>query len=92
MLNVPFAPATPLCATTCASPSSTSPIESVPPVLIGALLSSKVLVSELTVAKSLVPMIVTFTVPLAVPSWLTTVNWSLITSPAFNSSNAEFAV
>ena len=74
MLNVPLAPATPLCATTCASPSSESAIVSVPSVLSGALVSSSVWLSEPTAAKSLVPTMVTFTVPEPVPSWLMTVN------------------
>ena len=48
--------------------------------------------SELTVAASLVPVIVTVTVPLAVPSWLMTVNWSCTCWPAVSSSCAPLPV
>ena len=58
--------------------TSGSVIVSCPLVLSAAAVSPSVtdLDSELTVAASLVPVIVTVTVPVAVPSWLVTVNWS----------------
>src|SRR5258708_14300899 len=74
MENVPFAPATLLCATN-VSGLSTSVTVSIPDVVNGALVSASDTVAELTTAASLVPLIVTCTV-LVVPSAEATVNLS----------------
>ena len=56
-----------------------------------ASVSLSATVCELNVAASLVPVIVTFTVPLALPSWLNTVKLSLTVWPAASSLCAPFA-
>ncbi|MDA9445609.1 hypothetical protein XI01_02340 [Bradyrhizobium sp. CCBAU 21360] len=48
--------------------------------------------SDETVAASLLPVMVTVTVPVAVPSWLVTVNWSCTCWPAVSSSWAPLPV
>nr|WP_265575650.1 hypothetical protein [Bradyrhizobium sp. WBAH33] len=73
---------------------SGSTIVSCPEVFSADAMSPSVtaLESELTVAASLVPVIVTVTVPLAVPSWLVTVNWSCTCWPAVSSLWAPLPV
>ena len=73
------------------SGSSGSVAVKVPEVLTGASVSTNTWLSELTVAASLVPLIVICTV-LGVPSTLVTLKVSLTESPTFKLSNALFAV
>ncbi len=88
--NVPFVPATFVCgAKVCGL--STSDTVSVPPVLSGALVSARATVAELSTAASLVPLIVTCTVPV-VPSAEATVNVSDTDWPTLRLSNALLAV
>src|SRR5260221_5307986 len=90
MENVPFAPATLLCATN-VSGLSTSVTVSTPDVVKGELVSASDTVAELTTAASLVPLIVTCTV-LVVPSAAATVNVSDTDWPTLRLSNALLAV
>ena len=90
MENVPFAPATLVCAIYEAG-LSTSVTVSVPPVVCGALVSVRVTAALETTAASLVPWIVTCTV-LVVPSTEATVKVSETDWPTFRLSNALLAV
>src|SRR5688572_7168420 len=88
--NVPFVPATFVCATN-VSALSTSAFVSVPPVVSGASVSSRLTAADESTASSLVPLIVSSTVVL-VPSAAVTVIWSDTESPTFSPPNALFAV
>ncbi len=81
MENVPFVPATLLCAIN-ALLLSTSVTISVPPVVSGAFVSPMVTAAVETVAGSLLPLIVIWTV-VVVPSAEATANVSDMDSPSF---------
>src|SRR6267378_2795204 len=88
--NVPFAPATLVCATkVCAL--STSDTVSVPPVVSGALVSDSATVADLNTAASFVPLMVTCTV-VVVPSADATVKVSDTDWPTFRLLKALLAV
>src|SRR4051795_12244160 len=90
MENVPYVPATFVCATKDAG-LSTSDAVRVPPVLSGALVSVSVTAALEITAASLVPLIVTCTVPV-VPSRLATVKVSDTDCPALRLAEAADAL
>ena len=80
-------------AVTRASPVSASATVNLPLELIelALLVSASALVSDVTVATSFVPVMLTVTVLVFVLSWLVTVNVSTTFCPAVNSLCAELA-
>jgi len=90
MLKCPLVPAVADCATKVAG-LSTSVMVNVPPVVSGALVSSKATTALERIAASLVPLIVTCTL-VVVPSALATVKVSETDWPTFRLSKTEFAV